>query len=189
MKQQKNSNSKRSWNKYETEQYYIESQNLISLKELAKIAGRGTTTLFRWSKAGNWVRKREQYWAEFKAKTREKTLTRASDFWCKEAEQLATEHLEHHKKFRQLCEVLLSKVAEMIKTSEEPAEVLRKLKISDLNYISQISERAVKGERAAVGLELAIDPNAACRTIESKGYVIIDPNESVEGADLEGDYS
>ncbi|MDJ0716196.1 MAG: hypothetical protein QNJ54_18530 [Prochloraceae cyanobacterium] len=188
MKQQKKDNSKRSWNKYEAEQYYIESKDLISLRDLASIAGRGTTTVFKWSKAGNWVSKREKYWAELNKKTREKTISRVSDVWSKEAEELATEHLEHHKKFRKLAEMLLDTAISIASNSEDPIEVFRKLKTGDLNHISQISERAVKGERDSVGLHLAIDPNAAIRLIESMGYVIIDPSEPVDsrviGADL-----
>ncbi len=176
MRKQRKDKTRRSWNKYETEQYYIESKDLISLRSLAELAGRGTTTLAKWSKAGNWVLKRSQYWADVKKATREKSISCISDVWSQEAEELAKEHLEHHKKVRKFAEMLLDAAIETASTSENPVEVFRKLKIGDLNYISQISDRAVKGERDASGLPMAIDLNAAIRALQAAGYAVIDPS-------------
>ncbi len=176
MAEQNKASSDRKWSKEEAERYYIENSESISLRELAKIANRSEASLFKWSKKGGWVEKRNKYWTQLTTVPRDKSIVRVGDLFEEGSEELAIEHLNHHRKFRELIEIFLDKALERIKNSEDPIATLKELKVSDLNYLSQISDRAVKGERASVALDKQIDPNAAIKLIMSMGYQVIDPS-------------
>lgn len=167
----------RSWSQAETEKYYIETPKNITLREIAKIANRGTTTVANWSRRGQWVSKREKYWMKIQFATREKTTERISDLLSQQEEELAKEHLRHHQKFRKFAEMVLNTMIQSISTSDDPIAAVKKLKLSDLNHLSQICDRAIKGEESSTGLKQVIDHNTAAKTLESLGYVVIDPTQ------------
>ena len=165
------------WDLYKTEQFYIQSTEPISIRGLAKKANRSKSLIGHWKVKHNWAEKRDLYWDQLTKMSHQKSLDKISDRLSTEAEDLAIEHLRQHQKFRQVAETLLNTMMQSINLADDPIAALKQLNIRDINYLSQVCDRAIKGEESSVGLKQQIDPNVAARTLESLGYVVIDPTK------------
>ena len=165
------------WDLYKTEQFYIQSTEPISIRALAKKANRSKSLIGHWKVKHNWAEKRDKYWDKLTKMSHQKSIDKISDRLSTEAEDLAIEHLRQHQKFRQVAETLLNTMMQSINKADDPIAALKQLNIRDINYLSQVCDRAIKGEESSTGLKQQIDPNMAARTLESLGYIVIDPTK------------
>ena len=161
----------------EAEKIYVQSPEIPSLRELGQRLNRHKSVIGYWKKKFAWDSKRQAYWEEIEKLSYTKAVEKVSDILSEESANLAIEHLRHYQKFRQFGETLLNTLIKKISEADDPIAALQQVNIRDINYLSQLCDRSVKGEGAAVGSHLQIDPNTAARTLESLGYVIIDPTK------------
>ncbi len=168
------------WDRVEAERLYIQNPEPLSLGELAKKTNRHKSVIGYWKNKYDWDNKRSNYWKDVTKLTLEKSVEKVSDILSEEAANLALAHLRHYQEFRKFGETFLKTLLKKVSEAEDPTAALLKINPRDINYISQLCDRAIKGESAAIGLHQQIDPAAAARTLESMGYIIVDPSESIE---------
>ena len=164
----------------EAERIYIQSLEEPSIRELALRVNRHHNTIDYWKKQGDWKKKRQAYWGDVGKLTYTKAVDKISEILSNEAAELAIDHLRHYQKFRRFTEMILAQRMKKIEAAEDPIAEIAKLSMKDLNYLSQIGDRCVKGESAAIGLHLQIDPTSAAKKIENMGYAIVDPTDAIE---------
>ena len=164
----------------EAERFYIQSPEEPSLRDVSARIGRPYTTINYWKKQGNWEKKRKKYWGDIEKLTHTKAVDKISDILSNEAAELAIDHLRYYQKFRRFTEMILAQRIKAIEAADDPIAEIAKLSMKDLNYLSQIGDRCAKGESAAIGLHLQIDPTSAAKKIESMGYAIVDPSKAIE---------
>lgn len=162
------------------ERIYVQSPDEVTLRDLARRIGRSYTTINNWKNKDNWKQKRQKYWGEIERLSNAKAAERISDMLSNEAAELAIDHLRHYQSIRNFTETILAYRMRAIETADDPMAEIAKINLRDLNFISQIGDRCVKGESAAIGLHLQIDPTSAAKKIESMGYAIVDPNTAIE---------
>ena len=164
----------------EAERIYIQSPEEPTLREIGYRIKRNHSVVAYWKKQDNWEKKRQKYWGDIEKLTYAKAVDKISDILSNEAAELALDHLRYYQKFRRFTEMILAQRIKKIEAAPDPSAEIAKLSMKDLNYLSQIGARCVKGESAAIGLHLQIDPNSAAKKIESMGYAIVDPNAALE---------
>lgn len=164
----------------EAERIYIQSPEEPTLRQIGCRIKRNHSVVAYWKKQDNWEKKRQKYWGDIEKLTYAKAVDKISDILSNEAAELALDHLRYYQKFRRFTEMILAQRIKKIEAAPDPSAEIAKLSMKDLNYLSQIGDRCVKGESAAIGLHLQIDPNSAAKKIESMGYAIVDPNAAIE---------
>ncbi len=177
------------------EKVYVESSETISLSELARRTGRSKSVLHAWKHKYFWDKKREDfqkcpetYQSKIYSTISDSTIVKETSKNLEKIERLinvdaaglALEHLFAYQKFRKFTELILAQKIKQVNESQNPTEEIRKISIKNLSLLSQIADRSIKGEREAIGLQLQIDPSMAIASLENMGYVVIDPNDSIE---------
>jgi len=155
----------------------MESKEKLTIRELATLSGVPLkTTEYRYLKKG-WKDKRIVYQDELRDKTREKTLEKISEKVSWETSAAVSEHLENYRTFRHL---VMRKVRylDVLCSQDQPMEhmeaQLEKLSSVTLNFLSLILDRAVKGERVALGLDFE-NYNKAIQVLTTAGFEVLVP--------------
>ncbi|MDJ0718149.1 MAG: hypothetical protein QNJ54_28640 [Prochloraceae cyanobacterium] len=154
---------------------YVQNPTELSSRVIGKRIGRHYNTIDNWKKKDNWEEKRRKYWGDIEKLTYTKAVDKISDILSNEAAELALDHLRYYQDLRKFTQMVLAQKFKAIESAPDPIAEVAKLNWKDINYISQIGDRCVKGESAAIGLHLQIDPNSAAKKVESMGYAIVDP--------------
>ena len=170
---------KKPWTKEQCARRYIEGDR-ISLRQLATDSEVALRTLCTWSSKGNWTEKRQQFGSKLAAVTQEKLIEKTSDRLSDTMAGLAEEHLKAHQQFRKLVQLRTNVAISQINQADDRLAAIEAIDPVQFNLFSLILDRAIKGERAATGLEYQIDINSAAAVLENAGYVIIDPSQTEE---------
>ena len=163
------------WDREQVEKYFIQHPEELTIVRLAKISNRGSASIARWRVKYRWADKRQEYWGAIREETREKTIEKVTEIFASEVEKLTQAHLTQYKKFAKLGDLVLNTIIADINSSEDRQSAIRRIDIKSLNQLFQMCDRAMRGAGETVGLYFHVDSNAAIKSVESMGYVIIDP--------------
>lgn len=174
----------RKWDRFETENYFIKSIEYLTSRNLAEKSLRDESTIKRWRKRYDWRRKREEFWEEVRGKSTEKAVDRISDIFTDSFVNLADAHLKRYQKFSNFADLILNNLIKEVQESPDLRAALKRVDVKELNQLLMVCDRAMRGASETTGLHLQIDANAAIKAVESMGYVIIDPTNPSETAEL-----
>ncbi|MGB3205448.1 MAG: hypothetical protein WBB28_10700 [Crinalium sp.] len=173
------------WTKQQCEQVYI--QGGISTRQIAAESGVSERTVARWSTAGGWVKKRQQFDENVTAKTTQKVIEKVSENRATKLIELSDEHAATARELRQLARFIVqAKTRELTEAKAAGQTEFSKMidnfysNSNNLNYLSLCVSRALQDEARATGLNYAVNADAAAAYLESLGYQVIDPSEEPE---------
>lgn len=171
------------WTEDQCRQRYVEGPK-ITLAQLAKLSGRSKGQLGDWSSAAGWVNARERFANSVRIETQQKTIDKLSDALSDEHAKVLTQHYQAQSQARQLAAIYFSTLTKLISREHQrgvdPEGLMRHLETNRAiaaNTWSLILDRAIKGERVAMGIEFAQDLDAATRALQAAGYEIIPPQD------------
>jgi len=186
------------WSKEQCELRYVEGEK-ITIDQLSLLSDRPTPTLRRWAKADSWRIHRTAFHADVARQTREKTVEKLSDELSDVLSVTSSEHLESYRVCRQLAMMrgrfLMKQIEPAFRAgslSENPdadplaaealaaiqLDAIQKLNPAELNLVSLIVDRCVRGERMVAGLEYE-SVNAAIAACEKAGLEVKVPPDAV----------
>ncbi len=178
------------YTKEEIEKLFIESPQDLTISEIARRTGRSKSVVHYWINKNHWNKRRQEFWDGTQAmeghsiapavKKATQDLSKIQEILNLDAASLALEHLVTYQKFRKFSELILSRIIKKVNESPDPIAEMKNINIKDINLLSQISDRSIKGESASIALHLQINPSMAIASLESMGYVVIDPTDSIE---------
>jgi hypothetical protein len=173
---------KKKWSRDRTRRTYVESEENIGLRTIAKRSGNAQSTVAKWSSEDNWVAERKQYWNALRAATTEKTIDSISDRLAESRSEVAVRHFNRYKKLGDLAELLVSlktnQLTQVVRTGDkkEIDKAIARVDMTTLNFLSLISDRSCKGEAGSIGLKFDIDNDALVKVAESLGYSLVETN-------------
>ena len=177
------------WTEDQCRLRYVEGPK-IGLRKLSEVSGVSKNTLGYWSSEDNWVDRRGRFWDSLQTETQQKTIEKVSDALSDEHAKVLTQHYQAQSQARQLAAVYFATLSKLIAdlqkqgaTAELMMRHLETNRAIAANTWSLILDRAVKGERVAMGIEFAQDLDAATKALQSAGYEIIPPQDDVTDVD------
>ena len=180
------------WKREQCRQRYVEGDDDIGIRGLAKISGQPKGTLERWARddSPRWIVQRGQYRDRLKTEIQQKTIEKASERLSDDLADISVANYEAHKLARDYAHTIFKIKAKdlqrVIKLPDEERLVeLKKHSASDMNYWSLILSRSTQEIAAATGLPYYINANTAFTKLEKEGYIIIDPRAEQEPEDEE----
>lgn len=163
------------WDRVEAENYFIKSIEHVTSKSLAEKSSRDLSTIKRWRKRYDWVRKRAEFWEEVRGASNEKAVDRISDIFTDNFADLADAHLKRYQRFSEFADLILNNIIKEVQESPDLGAALKRVDVKELNQLLLICDRAMRGAGDSVGLQIQIDANRAIESVEKMGYVVLDP--------------
>lgn len=209
----KNTEPEVKWSREHCGRYYIECDDDLTIEQLSRLARRHKSALYAWSKADNWVQKRQEYRQIRRAKEEQaraeaiEGAIRKSKVEYKEVnlDKMDTLYTElgaivysiyqAHRSEMQMCQAMQQIIARelMLIQRLDPSKQMQALRdridMKDFNSISQSLNRATAAIAGAVGLPYFVNTNMALRKAKQEGWELTPPGgkPQEEFADLEAD--
>lgn len=172
------------WDESKARDRYVRGEQ-ISFRSLAKISGRHQGTLSRWSKEdpdGTWDVQRERYHKNLRTATDRKQIQHVSEAIGAEMGKLAYEHYKLHRQAGGLAALYIDTRTKLLIEAQAQGLVALVKKMETVinpitfNYMSQILDRHIKGERVAAGLEYE-DLNKAIAAVTRAGFEVSEKSD------------
>lgn len=165
---------KQPWSKDQCRRRYVEGDDDIGIRQLAKDSGQPKGTVETWSKTNDWVGQRRRFRDDLQTEVREKTIEKTSDKLSDELSNIAIANYEAHQQVRDYAlSVFRIRAKHMNSIQELPddrqLEEVKKHLGSEMNYWSQILKRATEGIESATGLPYWVNVNTSIRRVEREG--------------------
>lgn len=176
------------WNRKECEDRYIQGA-AISLEALAKLSKVGSSTLKRWSSAGDWPRLRREYQDGLAVNGRAKASEKITEDVAELLSGLSQQHLEAYQIIRQIAMAKARRVLEVLSKDLTLAQIhqeiesdaslsdeirekaMKQLDSGEINTLCRTIDLCVRGERLVAGLEYE-NINAAIAACEKVGFEV-----------------
>jgi len=174
------------WSKTQCRRRYVECDDDIGIRGVAKLSGRAPSTIQKWSaeliEGRNWHQQRIHFQSSLGTTTRKKIIEKVSTEISNEFSSIVAENYQVHEMTRNYIARLISqKVAQLAQDLKLPDEYKKKAIAKhtsvEINNLSQALKRSTDAISEILGLRYHVDMNAATQKVRGEGYEIIDPSK------------
>ena len=170
------------WTREQCRRRYVEGEDNIGVRGLAKMSGVPKGTLERWVRSDCWPAQREKYRETLKVSIQEKTIEKTSDKISDELAEIATANYQAHKLARDYAaRVIQAKARQLVDDlalyGEAQKKAVAQHSAAEMNQWSQMLRRSTDAINEIRGVKYFADINAAADKLQREGYEILDPSE------------
>lgn len=159
------------WTKEQCRRRYVQGDDDIAIRQLAKDSGVPRATIEGWTRAEKWFEQRQTFRGKLNARIDEKVIEKIGEEVAIEISNYSKKHVEVCDTFIGVAEYYINRLLVMLRSGELSIDKLDGFKH---NFMSLSLDRAINAQRAALGLEYE-DVNKAMRLLKSMGYEVTEP--------------